>query len=64
MVGNLGKSQTVEPLLPHLKPEWKVFGAPRPISFTLVKQNFHKSSQEFRPRSLYPESPQANGRLG
>ena len=64
MAGNLGKSQTVEPLLPLPKPEWKVFGAPRPISFTFVKQNFNKKSQEFRRRPLYLESPQANSRLG
>ena len=51
-------------LLPLPKPEWKVFGAPRPISFTLVKQNFNKSSQEFRRRPLYPNLPRPVAALG
>ena len=43
----LEKSQTVQPLLLHPKPEWKVFGAPRPISFTSLNKTstkVHRSS--------------------
>ena len=36
MVGNLGKSLTAQPLLPHLTPEWKPFGQLQPKVFTFL----------------------------
>ena len=44
MVGNLGESQTVQSLLPHPRPDVNTFGVQPPKSFTLVTENFNKSS--------------------
>ena len=44
MVGNLGKSLTTHPLLPHLEPDVKGFAVQPPKSFYLVTENVRKSS--------------------
>ena len=44
MVGNLGKSLTTHPLLPHPEPDVKTFALQPPKSFYLVTENVRKSS--------------------
>ena len=44
MVGNLGKSLTTHPLLPHPEPDVKGFAVQPPKSFYLVTENVRKSS--------------------
>ena len=44
MVGNLGKSLTTHPLLPHPEPDVKGFAVQPPKSFDSVHISFHKSS--------------------
>ena len=44
MVGNLGKSLTTHPLLPHSEPDVKGFAVQPPKSLYLVHISFHKSS--------------------
>ena len=44
MVGNLGKSLTTHPLLPHPEPDVKGFAVQPPKSFNVVHISCHKSS--------------------